>query len=330
MESMSELSHSPRVLVHIGMHKTASSWLQEHLFGRPDTGFWSAASPELPAKLRAKYGSGAFYRGQDGGFVRDEDFDPSRVRGHLALETMPAGSCCIVSNERLSGHPLSGGVDRTVICQRLKAVVPQARILLVIREQRSMILSNYMQCLKFGGAAGIEAYLVGKNDGRVPTLSPVFWQYDKLIALYTAAFGAENLLVLPYEVLASEPSLFIGRICEFVQVKPPANLPFGTKSNARPDYFAYDCLRFASPWLRSSRGNGFAPSLLGRKKGKAVHTKLQRWTASVTPTAWNDRAKGTLLDRIEKRTAGFYGESNRVTSAMTGIDLASYGYEIDR
>ena len=240
---------------------------------------------------------------------------------------MPPGDCYIISNERLGGHPLSNGIDRSAVCRRLRSVVPQAKVLLVIREQRSMILSNYMQYLHFGGAARIESYLKGKNDGKVPALSPAFWQYDRLIALYQNAFGAENLLVLPFELFASDPPAFVERICHFVGLDPPKSIQSDTKANARPDYFAYNCLRYASPLFRSSRGNAFAPSLLGKKTGKAVHTTLQKWAGALVPVALNKRTKHALLRRIEKATAGLYCDSNRASSAMIGIDLAIFGYD---
>ena len=50
----------------------------------------------------------------------------------------------VISHERLSGYPHSGGHDSKEIAHRLAAVFPNAKVVIVIREQKSMILSNYL------------------------------------------------------------------------------------------------------------------------------------------------------------------------------------------
>jgi hypothetical protein len=58
----------------------------------------------------------------------------------------------MVSSERLSGNPHSGGYDSAVLAERLHQVFPGARVLVMIREQRSMILSSWAQYVRVGGA----------------------------------------------------------------------------------------------------------------------------------------------------------------------------------
>ena len=71
---------------------------------------------------------------------------------------------------RLAGQAFSGGYDTKEIADRLKAVFPDGRIVVVVREQRSMIVSTYKQYLKAGGPSGIEAFLQpGSDQGwRIP------------------------------------------------------------------------------------------------------------------------------------------------------------------
>ena len=58
----------------------------------------------------------------------------------------------VVSFERFSGNPFSGGYDSKEIADRLVQVFPDARVLVVVREQRSMIVSTYKQYVREGGA----------------------------------------------------------------------------------------------------------------------------------------------------------------------------------
>ena len=58
----------------------------------------------------------------------------------------------VVSFERFSGNPFSGGYDSKEIADRLVRVFPDARVLVIVREQRSMIVSTYKKYVREGGA----------------------------------------------------------------------------------------------------------------------------------------------------------------------------------
>ena len=87
---------------------------------------------------------------EDGRLIDPADFDCQKLRAKLSDIKAPAGYVPVVSNERLAGHPLSNGFDRRFLAERIKQVFPKAKILLTIREQNSVIMSNYMQYLKYG------------------------------------------------------------------------------------------------------------------------------------------------------------------------------------
>lgn len=317
-------------LIHIGMHKTGTSWLQVHLFANPRTAFWTAAPDSVkPLKSRAKFGSGVFYRGADGNVLLDDEFDAAHARDVLGADRVPEGRCLAVSHERLSGHPLSSGIDRASVCNRIHQALPDGKVLLVVREQRAMILSNYMQYLKYGGPHGIDGFLAPQNDARVPGLSPRYWEYDRLAELYIDRFGAANLLVLPYEMLRRDPKDFVARICRFAGVQtPPDGLAGSSRENASQNYVTCTALRLLSPLIRSSRGNGFAPALLGRRVGQAVHLGLQKYLGVLVPDALNNHVRRRLLARIEAVTGDRYALSNQRLQGLTGLDLRQYGYDL--
>ncbi|MFO1131221.1 MAG: sulfotransferase [Hyphomicrobiales bacterium] len=320
----------PSPLIHIGLHKTGTSWLQVYLFANPGSGFWNAAPATVTKrKSRAKFGSYFFYRAPDGNVLHEDGFDAAATRAALGVERVPEGQCLVVSNERLSGHPMSNGIDRSWICERLHQTLPQARVVMVVREQRAMILSSYMQYLKYGGPRSIEGFLAPENDARSPALDLGYWDYDRLALTYIRRFGRENLLVLPFEMLRQDPQGFVARICGFAGVAPPQQpLPGTHRENASQNYVTCTALRLLSPLIRSSRGNGFAPSLLGRRVGQAVHLGLQKHLGLLVPRALNERAKRRLFARVEATVGTAYQASNRRLEELTGLDLRRYGYAL--
>ena len=73
-----------RILIHIGYHKTATSWLQRYLFGRRDRGFCPVAPADgLTAKQAAKFMSHYFVYDQDGKLL-----SPFRSRNGGGLESL--------------------------------------------------------------------------------------------------------------------------------------------------------------------------------------------------------------------------------------------------
>ena len=137
----------PPVLLHIGYHKTGSRWLRFLFFGNPQTGFgWvDKTGPEHP--VRRLVGA------------RPLEFDAEQSRAEfepLVQKLVDEGLSPVVSFERFSGNPFSGGYDSKEIADRLAQVFPDARVLVVVREQRSMIVST-LQAVRARGRSAVGA-----------------------------------------------------------------------------------------------------------------------------------------------------------------------------
>ena len=63
-----------------------------------------------------------------------------------------------------------------------------------------MMLSSYSQYARTGG---------GKDFGAMSLNYDNPWRYDDLVAMYEAAFGAENVIVLPYELMRDDMAAFL-------------------------------------------------------------------------------------------------------------------------
>jgi len=189
-----------RHLLHVGYPKAGSTFLQR----------WFTAHPQLAYRLGALAGFHDVY-------------DLTR-----ACATADDGSLYRVTSEELLSAPhLHGGpyamdyrltedadiaAAQLRVCAMLAALFPNALVLIVTRGFKSMILSSYSQFVRAGGAVD----LVDLVDSAVTRRGREFeylasrapWDYDHLVGAYRNAFGAENVIVLPYELLRDDPDEF--------------------------------------------------------------------------------------------------------------------------
>jgi hypothetical protein len=308
------------VLVHIGYHKCASSWLQENLFGREDTGFgWLGKGAGNPVRQFVD--------------VDPLDFDPDVLQAELEplLESHRSrGVLPVVSMERLSGHPFSGGYDCKEIADRLAAVLPAARILVVVREQRSILVSTYKQYVRAGGAAPVEQFLdpPRSKSRRMPAFDPRYFEYDRLLRHYVRLFGAERVLCVPFEQFVGDGPAFVAAIAGFAGRALGDDelraLPIGERSNTAPSAAGTERQRRRNKLGVRSELNPvpvFSPATFGRFPRKLVDRVVR------------PRAERCELERLLRETvAAFvgdrYAESNRRTAELAGLDLAAFGWPL--
>src|SRR6266511_2043126 len=217
----------PPVLIHIGYHKTGTNWLQRHFFGDSRTGLqWVGKSGgDHPARQLVR--------------ARPLEFDAAASRAQFEPLLRRAGTeglLPVVSYERLSGHPFSGGHDSKEIANRLKEVFPEAKVLVVIREQRSMILSTYKQYVKAGGPSSLPRFLAPPRSTsmRVPWFDLRQFEYEHLLRHYRAVFGEEAVLALAFDQFVRDPPAYVAAIGRFaghpVDDELLASLPFDARS----------------------------------------------------------------------------------------------------
>ncbi|MBL8893463.1 MAG: sulfotransferase, partial [Rhizobiales bacterium] len=314
------------VLVHVGLPKTGTTWLQDHVFANNALGFWGPAQHEDTPKQQTKAFGRLLYLDANKRLIAEDDFDSAALRDQLEGIMVPEGLVPVVSNERLSGHPLSNAFDRATLARRIKDVFPHARIFVTIREQRSMILSSYFQYLKYGGWRSLDGFLNPPCDGRLPALQLDVWSYGRLAQLYYTLFGRERVLILPYEMFVRDPAGYVSRICEFAGVSKAEKLPYETKSNPRRAHVASYYLRWLTCINRSTSANGYFPHPFGRRIGKAIDRSVKTAVGAVTPASWEKKLENDFKARIERITGDRYRASNRRLVALTGLDLGSYGY----
>ena len=189
-------------IVHIGYHKTGTTWFQERFY---------------PAVRNRRYVPRATARAA---FLRPGalHFDPIEalhIIGAAADET-------ILCEENLSGGLHNGGLAGALskdVASRIARTLPDAQIVIFVRDPLSAIASAWVQYVKGGGTFGLRRYLFGRDR-----LSPVaperdeppgfcfeHFDYARLIAHYDALFGPEQVHVFRYEHFRADPRGFAAR-----------------------------------------------------------------------------------------------------------------------
>jgi hypothetical protein len=315
------------VLVHVGMARTGTTWLQKHVFANSPHLF-TPADPSLPPMERAKQLGRRLCKDDKERLVSELDFDVAAFRRECDAILVPASQRAVISSERLSGSVLSGGFDRAIISRRIKAVFPNARILLVIREQRALLMSMYIQYLKYGGWHMIEDFVDPPSDGRLPCFTPSYLMYDRLISLYQESFGKANVLVLPYEMFASAVRDYVGEICTFAGIPELPAFPVDKVENARRRNVSSYALKRITYRFRSSSANGFAPSVLPKWLRAGTLHGLRTLIDLAVPQTLEKSFSERLRSKLDRALPpGFYAESNRRAAELTALPLARYGYE---
>jgi len=292
-------------LIHIGANKTASTLLQRRLFAKhpaiaylgEDCADFDGIGKELETLIQ-----------------RDDSYFDERSAEELFRRRAeePGRSVLVFSSEDIltARHP-------SVCATRLKRLMPDAKVVLVVRNQLSTWPSWY---INHG------AYLKGvpKRYWRrhvrfeewldycfaFPDQTPVeamnYWRHWETFA---KAFGREQINVLLYEDLIKDPSAYYGQWAELLGL-PAAEV---------------------------------AAQLTGkRERNRYSHRRFcfDRWKASIPLSetflesllsSWMDRgapAETVLPPEKEKDIRNYYAAGNRSLEEMTGLPLAQNGYPV--
>jgi hypothetical protein len=183
-------------ILHIGYHKTGSSWLQKQLFP-------NARGVSLVPRIEVR---------REVLVPGPASFDPETARASL-LEGRDGR--LVISEEELSGNLHTGGLHGAFskeLALRLHGCFPEGRVVVFVRNQRTMITSAYKQYIKGGGTRRIEGFLrPSKAPHKKPSFELDFLAYDGLISHYESLFGRENVSVYCYEEFSADPRSFSAR-----------------------------------------------------------------------------------------------------------------------
>lgn len=307
------------MLIHVGYHKTGTTFLQHHFFHHRRRGFfapWTVASGEA-----IRY------------FVRQgsPDFNPQAVaqafQAALLQGQSPPGAVPVLSHEDLCGHPIFGQYYGFRVADRLKATFPQAKILITIREQRDTLRSLYGQYLYQDGRWPLSEFLL--DPRRWSTLIPPICrldhlEYHHLVGYYAQLFGRDALWILPQEWLRRDPRGALQGLQDFAgtgwQVTgeyPPIHGGWGAATLA--------LRRWLNGWVQLPPSHDFhrpSPPLWEAKNRlcRLVDRTLPQGLQTQVDRRWRRYVAEVVGDR--------YQASNQRLQAYTPLNLRSLGYDL--
>jgi hypothetical protein len=191
-----------RPLVHIGYHRTATTWFQERFY---------------PAARNGKFIGRSIAREA---LIAPKAFEFSAEVARRQLSKASDSQRILICEENLSGYLHNGGLGGLLsmeVARRIKAVLPNAQIVIFLRSQPAIIAAAYAQYVKGGGTHSIERYVRGqqarKGAARHWYKAPLFmaehYLYNNLIGYYAELFGRASVSVSLYEDFAANSADFL-------------------------------------------------------------------------------------------------------------------------
>ncbi len=194
------------------------------------------------------------------------------------------------------------------MARRIKAKVPDARILIVLRNQIDWLRSSFLHHIFFlPPKSRTFGDFLNTLEGKSAAFAGLFHQ---TIAAYYDKFGRENVHVMLLEELSANVAEPLGRLCGFLGVSYVEYHPDEGEQNRGKGTAAARAISLISKWgvpdRHAERLGGLA-RLLAPMLGPVL-----------------DRDAISPKERALLRA--FYAASNYHTARLTGLDLRRYGY----
>jgi hypothetical protein len=300
-----------RLVFHIGYHKTATTWMQGLLF-TPEHGFRQIARHrEVFTHIVKPHGL---------------LFDPAPMQALISegCSRLEPGEVPVISSEVLSGHPFLGGRESETYAQRIKAIAPDARILISVRSQMRILPSVYMQYLLRGGTMTYDHFFDGTDEPGYFGFAPEHFEYDRLVARYQALFGADRVHVLTQESLRQDMEGTVTTLTGKLEARSFNGLSAAARRVYVPSYpeYAVPVLRRINHIQVSTLNPnpilsfGLAPMGLYRVAG---------WALRRPPFSTLLKSRTPVSDHVRERFKGRYDDSNaRLAAMIPELDLSTY------
>lgn len=287
-------------LIHIGLHKTASTYLQRRVLP-----MWTSHS--LVERQRPLYGALIAHVER----AATADYLTSTIATAFAeIRAHGAPRRLVLSDEELGGQIFSGA-HTARSARRCAEALPDARVVAIIREPQAHARSLWAQFIKDGGTLDAEAFLTMQDPS---PLREERFLLDHLLLPWAEAFGG-RLLVLPYELLRVDPTSFVAELQRFAGAERDSSIPPRERDNVSPSDRALTVLRL---WNRSVRATPHNPSPSIRLPGaRAATTALRRGL---------ERLDGEHRSFALPLPHGVLAAGVRAVTPYCPVDLAEFGY----
>lgn len=296
-----------RTLFHIGYPKTASTTLQRHVFGQVPGLYFPVPLETQLAHHMLLHLAGA----------PDEKYNPRACAGMVEdLLARAGGQVVTLSCEVLCGQPFRASLETAeASAERIAALPGTATIFIVTRRQDEHLRSLYHQYVKVGGTATFEELIAADAGG--PRIDHRYICFDRLVERHMDLFGAEAVVVEPFETLVTDTEGAINRLLARLDL-PLARIPPVPNANPSLDAFGVAVQRRYNDLFAAS---AYSPN---PKITHLMHPqRAARVLRRILPTANRPPSRP---NRIPEWMLEDFAESNRRLDQMLGGTLGGLGY----
>lgn len=199
------------IYFHIGFHKTGTTWLQNEVF--LNTGYFNLLNNHIKPwdDILIDYLVTS----------NPNDFEPAKLF-EIVNQRIKKDKINIISAERLSGHPYSGGYDSRFIAEKIYKTFPKAKIIIVTRDYKSLTISTFKQIVKQGYPGSFNNY-VNNNNWFLPRPSKFYFKNDNTVKLYKDLFNPNDILVLNFNTFKDHKKKYLDLIAAFFGISLSLN-----------------------------------------------------------------------------------------------------------
>lgn len=337
----------PQRYVHIGFPKSASSSLQNFYFAtHPDClhlglGYESKGNryfdegveqvSEVDLRLKKEF----LWDPEASSRLLQPAFEHAKEKNFKAVG---------LSNEFLS-FALGNEVDTSDKARRLRQLFgEETKAIIVIREQFSFLKSLYLELLKGGYGGNYRKYLEYTYLYQVRSWFTDIC-YDNIYELYTNEFGTENVCMVAFEELKTEPTSFLSKIANALGIADNVTELRSVNTQAESMGWYEQLRRYNERFPREFGTRFFEPFNMNRMRayyhnemGVAVpHDRLAddilRLPISQAAHKINEISpigdlNLSIPEGLEGRMSEMFSASNRRLQELAGFDLERFGYRL--
>jgi len=308
-----------RAIIHIGYHKTATTWFQKRFYPFIENARYIPRDRVRKAFLEDT----AFH------------FEAGRARAKLDIDPNESITIC---EEGLSGYLHSGGLAGYLskeAAYKIKAVFPGAEIVIFVRNQPSVIAASYRQYVKGGGTHSLRRYLFAgdylrgarSEIAKCPRFTFDHFEYAPLVAHYQELFGKDRVHVFPYEAFMRGPKEFLHDYSRRLGLEIDLNKLAQAASNRSyglPTMWIVRLLNhFTNRTVFDKHYIVHIPYWYGLVRG--VGEGLNK----VPGLNWFPGSEAFLGKRITAWIGRRYHKSNVALERLTGLSLSEFDYPLE-
>lgn len=308
--------------LHIGYHKTATTFLQRNVFDKSDSINYLGI-PWINDSI------GEYFR--EFKFTHDIDFNSDDFKkrfndlrqSHILKKNAKPD---LVSLESLHSGTEWFGLQVESMANRLSSVFAPSKIILGIRNQQDYINSNYKEYIIHGGKLNFK-YFLYKSFAFEGCLKPKL-EYDKIIKLYNKKFGSENVFVYLQEQLKNDRNLVLSKMSDFLSVDYLHNSEetrYKGMSKVSSEIIRLLNRVLAKDFIEQYYYVGKPKNWSFKEKGRRNSIRVIR---KLDEILISNRLSSSYLDDSDKEYINsLFSINNRELNNLIDVDIRNYGYQ---